>query len=162
MQRGAGLPAVERIAYLAELASVQLRGLDHLVLIDAKEPVSFFAYPGQTSRLVPAGCTVHTLCSAEQDMAGSLEQLVQTVGAAQATPALQPARRAPRPSGKFSADKVCKALAHLLPERAIVVDEAQTSGLLLPLYSAGAPAHDLLTLTGGAIGQGMPLSLIHI
>jgi len=159
MQRGAGLPAVERIAYLAELASVQLRGLDHLVLIDAKEPVSFFAYPGQASRLVPAGCTVHTLCSAEQDVAGSLEQLVQTVGAAQATPALQPARRAPRPSGKFNADKVCKALGHLLPERAIVVDEAQTSGLLLPLYSAGAPAHDLLTLTGGAIGQGMPCAV---
>ena len=159
MQRGAGLPAVERIAYLAELASVQLRGLEHLILIDAKEPVSFFAYPGQTSRLVPAGCTVHTLCSAEQDVAGSLEQLVQTVGAAQATPALQPARRAPRPSGKFNADKVCKALGHLLPERAIVVDEAQTSGLLLPLYSAGAPAHDLLTLTGGAIGQGMPCAV---
>ncbi len=159
LQRGAGLPVVERIAYLAELAAVQLRGLDHLVLIDAKEPVSFFAYPGQASRLVPEGCTLHTLCSAEQDVAGSLEQLVQTVGAAQATPALQPARRAPRPSGKFSADKVCKALGHLLPERAIVVDEAQTSGLLLPLYSAGAPAHDLLTLTGGAIGQGMPCAV---
>jgi len=161
LQRGAGLPAIERIAYLAELASVQLRGLAHLILIDAKEPVSFFAYPGQASRLVPDGCTVHTLCSAEQDVAASLslEQLVHTAGAAQATPAVQPAQRPARPSGKFNADKVCKALGHLLPERAIVVDEAQTSGLLLPLYTAGAPAHDLLTLTGGAIGQGLPCAV---
>lgn len=159
LQRGAGLPAIERIAYLAELASVQLRGLAHLILIDAKEPVSFFAYPGQASRLVPDGCTVHTLCSAEQDVAASLEQLVHTAGAAQATPALQPVQRPARPSGKFNADKVCKALGHLLPERAIVVDEAQTSGLLLPLYTAGAPAHDLLTLTGGAIGQGLPCAV---
>ncbi|HRF83657.1 MAG TPA: hypothetical protein PLO34_04410, partial [Pseudoxanthomonas sp.] len=28
IERGAGLPHVERIAYLAELASLQLRGLD--------------------------------------------------------------------------------------------------------------------------------------
>jgi len=55
MERGAGLPAVERVAYLAELASVQLAGLKHLILVDAKAPVSFFAYPGKRSYLVPTG-----------------------------------------------------------------------------------------------------------
>src|SRR5206468_5977597 len=49
IERGAGLPAVERLAYLAELASVQLGGFKHLVLVDAKSPVSFFAYPGKKS-----------------------------------------------------------------------------------------------------------------
>ena len=34
-------------------------GLKHLVLVDAKAPVSFFAYPGKTSYLVPDGCEVH-------------------------------------------------------------------------------------------------------
>ena len=53
LERGAGLPSVERIAYLAELAGVQLKDLDHLVLVDAKAPVSFFAYPGKKSYLVP-------------------------------------------------------------------------------------------------------------
>ena len=57
LERGEGLPAVERIAYLAELASVQLSGYDHLVLVDAKAPVSFFAYPGKKSYLVPDNCT---------------------------------------------------------------------------------------------------------
>ena len=43
-----------------------------------------------------------------------------------------------------------------LPEGAIVVDEANTSGVMLPMTTAGAPRHDWLTLTGGAIGQGLP------
>src|SRR5260370_7563393 len=46
----------------------------------------------------------------------------------------------------------------LLPEGAIISDEANTSGLALPAATAGAPPHDWLTLTGGAIGQGLPLA----
>jgi len=155
-ERGAGLPPVERIAYLAELASVQLTGLDHLVLVDAKAPVSFFAYPGKKSYLVPDGCQVHTLTTFVQDVTGSLEKLFRAVGAEQASPALQEARRPGRPRGKFTADKVCKAIGQLMPENAIIVDEAQTSGIMFPMCTAGAPRHDVLTLTGGAIGQGLP------
>jgi acetolactate synthase-1/2/3 large subunit len=159
LQRGAGLPAVERIAYLAELASVQLAGLDHLVLVDARPPVSFFAYPGKKSWLVPEGCTLHSLTRPGDDVAASLEALVQVTDAQQQVPAVQALKRPPRPKGKFNAAKVCKALGHLLPDNAIIVDEAQTSGLMLPLYTANAPRHDLLTLTGGAIGQGLPCAL---
>lgn len=156
LSRGAGLPPVERIAYLAELASVQLGGLDHLVLVDAKSPVSFFAYPGKKSDLVPDRCTLHRLCTPTQDAAASINLLVQALDASNCTPKLQEPRRPGRPRGKFTADKVCKAVGHLLPPNAIVVDEAQTSGIMLPMFTAGAPAHDLLTLTGGAIGQGLP------
>lgn len=156
LERGAGLPPVERIAYLAELAGVQLAGFEHLVLVDAKAPVSFFAYPGKASELVPAGCTVHTLCTPAQDATASLEALVHALGAGDAGPALQPASRPDRPRGRLTAEKVCKAVGHLLPERAIVVDEAITSGLMLGLMTAGCPRHDLITLTGGAIGQGLP------
>ncbi len=65
-ERGAGLPAIERLAYVPELASVQLRGLKHLVLVDAKAPVSFFAYPGRESYLVPDGSEVHELASPDR------------------------------------------------------------------------------------------------
>ncbi|HEY9144763.1 MAG TPA: acetolactate synthase large subunit, partial [Arenimonas sp.] len=156
LERGAGLPPVERIAYLAELAGVQLAQFEHLVLVDAKAPVSFFAYPGKASELVPAGCQVHTLCRPDQDAATSLQALVQKAGAGETLPALQPASRPARPRGRLSAEKVCKAVGHLLPERAIIVDEAITSGLMLGLMTAGCPRHDLVTLTGGAIGQGLP------
>ncbi len=156
LERGAGLPAVERIAYLAELAGVQLAGIEHLVLVDAKAPVSFFAYPGKKSYLVPDGCTVHQLATPAQDAAASLDKLAQALGAAQAQPVLQAPARPGRPRGKLTAEKVCKAVGHLLPENAILIDEAITSGLMLAPFTAGAPRHDLITLTGGAIGQGLP------
>jgi len=156
LERGAGLPAVERVAYLAEMAGVQLAGLQHLILVDAKAPVSFFAYPGKPSLLVPEGCTVHTLCTPAQDAHACLAQLVQALGAAQARPTLQAPARPTRPRGALTAPKVCKAVGHLLPEQAIVIDEAITSGLMLGVMTAGCPRHDLITLTGGAIGQGLP------
>lgn len=156
IERGAGLPHVERIAYLAELASVQLAGYEHLILVDAKAPVSFFAYPGKKSYLVPEGCQVHTLAGFTQDAVGSLERLCTHLGADAVAPVLQEAVRPDRPRGKLTAEKVCKAIGHLLPERAIIVDEAQTSGVMLPSFTRGAPHHDVITLTGGAIGQSLP------
>ncbi|UZK02967.1 acetolactate synthase large subunit [Venatoribacter cucullus] len=156
IERGAGLPPVERLAYLAELAGVQLADIEHLILVDCKAPVSFFAYPGKKSYLVPDTCTVHTLATPEQDTAASLEKLAAAVGAANTAPVLQEAQRPGRPRGKLTAEKVCKALGHLLPDNAIIVDESITSGLMLNLMTAGCPRHDILTLTGGAIGQGLP------
>ena len=159
LERGAGLPHVERIAYLAEMASVQLNGYDNLVIIDAMEPVSFFAYPGKKSYLVPDDCTVHNLVQPNQDALASLHALVAAVGADACQPKLQACERPKLPSGKLNAAKVCQALGALMPENAIISDEAQTSGLKLPVYTAGAPRHDLLTLTGGAIGQGLPVAV---
>src|SRR3954449_2837332 len=159
LERGAGLPAIERIAYLAGLASVQLDGLRHLVLVDAKAPVSFFAYPGKKSYLVPDGCEVHELAGFGDDALGGLEALVDALGAGGAQPALQPPSRPARPTGPLTADAACQAIAALLPENAIVSDEAVTSGLTFGAHSAGAPRHDLLTVTGGAIGQGLPVAV---
>ncbi len=156
LERGAGLPPVERIAYLAELAGLQLAPFEHLVLVDAKAPVSFFAYPGKPSELLSEGCTLHTLATPAQDATSSLEALAHALGAQAAVPVLQAAQRPGRPRGRLSAEKVCKAVGHLLPERAILIDEAITSGLMLPKMTAGCPHHDLITLTGGAIGQGLP------
>jgi acetolactate synthase-1/2/3 large subunit len=47
-------------------------------------------------------------------------------------------------------------LARLSPENAIVVDEAATSGAQWFALAAGAAPHTVLSLTGGAIGQGLP------
>ncbi|HEY1593261.1 MAG TPA: acetolactate synthase large subunit [Solirubrobacteraceae bacterium] len=159
LERGAGIPPVERIAYVPELASVQLSGLKHLILVDAKAPVTFFAYPGLKGALVPDGCEVHELAAADGDVLGSLVALVEAAGASNAEPVLQPASRPARPTGELTADKVCQAIGALLPEDAIVSDESNTSGLTLAAATAGAPHHDVLTLTGGAIGQGLPVAV---
>ncbi|MBK1851786.1 acetolactate synthase large subunit [Marinobacter sp. 1-4A] len=156
MERGEGLPPVERVAYLAELAGVQLADIDHLILVDSKAPVSFFAYPGKKSYLVPDTCTVHTLSRPEQDALASLETLVAALGADKAQPETQKLQRPSAPRGRLSAPKVCKAVGHYLPENAIIIDEAITSGLMLNAMTAGSPRHDMIALTGGAIGQGLP------
>lgn len=159
LQRGAGLPAVERIAYFPELAMAQLAGLKHLILVDAKAPASFFAYPGNNSSLVPDGCEVHELATSATDVVGSLEALSDALDAGSATPAVQPLSRPAPPTGRLDASKVCQAIGAILPEGAIVSDEAITAAVLLPGPTAGAPPHDWLTLTGGAIGQGLPVAV---
>jgi len=158
-QRGAGVPHVERIAYLAEMASVQLNEFENLVLVDAKAPASFFAYPDKKSYLVPDHCTVHNLVELEQDALKSLDALVTAVEASNTKPRLLTPDRPKLPGGKLTAAKVCQAIGALLPENAIISDEAQTSGVKLPAFTANAPKHDLLTLTGGAIGQGLPVAV---
>ncbi|MGH7286879.1 MAG: acetolactate synthase large subunit, partial [Myxococcota bacterium] len=156
LERGAGLPPLGRLAYLAEVAVRQLTGLRHLVLVDAKAPVSFFAYPNKPSLLVPDGCEVHTLAGATDDACGALAALAEQLGAPGDGFARQPATRPAPPTGALSVDAVAQAVGALLPEGAIVSDEANTASLLLPLHTAGAPRHDWLCLSGGAIGQGLP------
>ncbi len=159
IERGAGRVAVDRIAYLAEYATMQLEGAKHLVLVDAKAPVSFFAYPDKASWLSPAGCEIHTLAGPADDSAFALAALATELGAAAASAPRQDAARPELPSGELTAQTLCAALGALLPEGAIVSDEGNTSGLFAAGATAGAPPHDWLCLTGGAIGQGLPVAV---
>ena len=157
MERGAGLPAVDRLAYLAEQAEAQLAGLGHLILAGARSPVSFFAYPGQASDLVPAGCSVTVLADRDQDAEAALEQLADLVAAGMQPVLAAPAVRPAEP-GPLTAISLANTIAASLPEGAIISDEANTSGFALPAALTGAARHSLLTLTGGSIGQGLPVA----
>ena len=138
LQRGAGLPAVDRLAYLAEFAQAQLDGLRHLVLVDSAHPVSFFAYPEKASDLVPEGCTVHVLAAPDEDAPGALAALAAALDAP-AEPEVAAAFRPDRPTGALNAETMATALGALLPEDAVVVDEGQTGGLfVVGLHGRGA------------------------
>ena len=149
---------MDRLAYLAEMAQAQLEGVRHLVLVDAKSPVSFFAYPDKASDLVPPGCTVHTLARPGEDAAGALEALAEALGA--------PARRScPHRRGGPIALPVPsrprrwrRPWAPRCPRAPSSSTRATPSGLFVPGATAGAPRHDWLTLTGGAIGIGLPMA----
>jgi acetolactate synthase I/II/III large subunit len=156
-ERGAGLPAVDRLAYLVEMAQAQLAGARHLILAGASAPVSFFAYPGKPSTPVPDDCEIHVLAEGGSDVPGALEALADLV-APDVKPVAQEATRPELPDGELSAHAVAAVIGALLPEGAIVCDEANTSSIFLPGATAGAPPHDWLSLTGGAIGQGLPLA----
>lgn len=157
LQRGAGIPAVERLAYFAEAAQEQLAGAAHLILAGAKSPVSFFAYPGTPSDLVPDECDVHVLAE-HAGAATALEKLADEV-APGSTAEVAAAARPEMPTGGLTAFAVAAVVGALLPENAVIVDESNTAGVGVAAATAGAPAHDVLTLTGGAIGYGIPAAV---
>jgi acetolactate synthase I/II/III large subunit len=155
MERGAGVPAVDRLAYLAEQAAAQLGAPERLILAGASSPVSFFAYPGQRSDLVPDGCSVVVLANKGQDVETALDLLADRVAAG--TKPVRASLAVPDPEpGPLTAISLANTVAASLPEHAIVADEANTSGFALPRALACAARHSLLTLTGGSIGQGLP------
>lgn len=156
--RGAGRVPVERLSYLAEFAQMQLDGARHLVLVDTRAPVSFFAYPDKASDLVPAGCTVHELVAPSSDAAAAVAGLVDGLGVSATDAAVQAPDAVERPSGPLTGDSLASALASSLVEGTVLVDEGNTSGLFVAGRTAGAPPHDVLCLTGGAIGIGLPLA----
>ncbi|HYW93879.1 MAG TPA: acetolactate synthase large subunit [Gammaproteobacteria bacterium] len=157
LQRGAGRAPIERMPYFGEQAAEILGPAKHLVLVGSRPPVSFFAYPDVPSWLTPEGCQVHELASPEEDPLEALEGLLEEMDARGAKPQLQPSTPTQPARGELSIESVAQSVGALMPEGAIVSDEAATSGLPLGPATAGAPPHDWLSLTGGAIGQGLPV-----
>ncbi|MFM7617302.1 MAG: acetolactate synthase large subunit [Actinomycetes bacterium] len=158
MRRGAGLAGLERVAYLAEFAQMQLDGLEHLITIGAKAPASFFAYPGRPSDLVPAGCRVTALVEPGEDVRAAVAGLLDAIDTSGVDTPRVGRARPESPVGALTGESLAAAVGALLPEDAIVADEANTTGLWLNGATAGAPPHDWLSLTGGSIGYGMPVA----
>lgn len=158
IQRGRGRFAPERLPYLGEFAQEHLKGLKHMVLVGAKAPVSFFAYPEKPGELWPEDCAVVEAASQQQDTIAALEAIADGLDATAApTPDTTPLPD--MPEGPLTAEAVGAIVANLLPTDAIVSDEANTSGVFSYGMFDGAAPHDWLTLTGGAIGQGLPVAV---
>ena len=119
-------------------------------------PVAFFGYPNVPSVMIPEGRATATLAAPYDDAAGALEALADALGAPHSAAAAPAAKRPALPTGELNAATIGAAIAAIMPEHAIIMDEAATTGLPFFGYSAGAPPHTYLALTGGAIGQGLP------
>ena len=155
IQRGAGRPGIRRLPYFAEQAIEALSAFEHLILVDTKAPVSFFAYPGVPSELTPSGCELHTLTAPGEDSTAALSELLVLLNAEE--PVTFPARQTlEAPSGELNPNSIGQSIACHLPDDSIVVNEAATSGFGIPGATAAAAPHDWLDLTGGAIGMGIP------
>ncbi|MEX2479282.1 MAG: acetolactate synthase large subunit [Gammaproteobacteria bacterium] len=157
LERGAGRVPVARIPYFAEQAIEFLADFEQMILIGAGQPVAFFAYPGVPSLLAPPDCEMVSLAAADDDIVGAVEALAARIGAGDAYP--QQARQVPTVAGDdLTPAAIGDVISVLLPENAIVSDEGITCGLELFLRTQGAAAHDWLAITGGSIGQGLPVS----
>ena len=130
---------IERVPYSVDLAIETLGRFKHIVLVNAKAPVGFFAYPGKPSRHHREDADILLLTRYEADPVAALAALAEELGA-------------PTPEG------LARTLAALMPDGAIVVDEAVSFGRGFFAHTHAAPAHDWLQITGGAIGCGIPLA----
>ncbi len=157
MARGRGRPMVDRIPYAVDRALEVLSGLAHLVLVGAKPPVGFFAYPGKPSELWPRDCEVQVLTRVEEDHVATLEALADELGAPREVP-IPEAPKAMVGSGKFTPETFASTFAALVPDNAIVTEDAVTSGRQLFAPTFAAAPNDWIQITGGAIGNGLPLA----
>lgn len=158
VERGAGRVAVEALPYFGEAAAARLKDIDALVLVGAKAPVSFFAYPGKPGWLAPEGCVIHAVAEPGDDLVAAVATLADALKCAKAPRILQARASAEVASGALNANNLAAVIANHIPEHAIISDEGATAGSLLPAHTAGSAPHDWLQLTGGSIGQGIPVA----
>lgn len=155
MERGAGRAVVKQLPFAVDAALAMLKDVQELVLVGAKPPVSFFAYPGKPSVQVPEGCTVAKVAGAEADLEQALEALADALGARNTAPRINAASHdGALPTGPVTLDGLGALFNALLPEDAVVIDEAVTSGRAFTGAMMGALPHDWLNIMGGSIGWG--------
>ena len=156
MARGRGRVPVDRIPYVVDNALKVLAGTKHVILVGAKPPTAFFAYPGKPSLMAPPDSVTHVLARPEQDAIDALNLLADELGAPKNVPIPEGAIKPQLARGKFEPEAFASTLAALLPENCIVSEDAVTSGRALFAPTFNAAPMDWLQNTGGAIGHGFP------
>ncbi|TWO71764.1 acetolactate synthase large subunit [Caenimonas sedimenti] len=157
VSRGRGRLQLERVPYSTDLAVAALASYEHIVLVNAKPPVGFFAYPGKPSQQHAPGAQFHVLSRPDQDAVAALRDLADALRA----PPLAIPDPGPRPepaSGAPTPEKLAQTVAALLPDQAIVSDESVSYGRGFYKHTHAAAPHEWLHLSGGAIGDGMPVA----
>ncbi len=157
-QRGVGRVEVERFPYFAEQFVEFMRGTEQVILVGASPPVSFFAYPNKPSWCTPADCKILYLAHPHEDGTISLEALAEAVNAPKQPMHVGVSRKPDIPIGPLDPLTAGQVIAHYLPSGAIISDEGATAGGGVHRFAANIEPHDHLALTGGAIGQGIPVA----
>jgi acetolactate synthase-1/2/3 large subunit len=154
---GAGQFHAPQVPYFPEAALPFLADVKNLILVEAEQPVSFFAYPDTPSYMTPEGCVITTLASRAEDGTAALEALVDPANPVARVPWNRVAAR--DDETPLTLDSLGAALAALLPENALVSEEMVSSAGSILKHLAKAAPHEFMPVTGGSIGQGLPLAV---
>jgi acetolactate synthase-1/2/3 large subunit len=156
-RRGAGAVKIERMAYRLVENRALLKGASALVLCGTTRPAGFFAYPGLPSTPDDPDTRLIDLCSRDMDIEWTLSALAAELGEAELGPEdFVPLDLPVLPEGALTTTKLGEAIGALMPEDAVVVDEAISAFNPLASGMQRGRGHDVLTITGGSIGFGMP------
>jgi acetolactate synthase I/II/III large subunit len=157
VSRGRGRVPIERIPYAVDAAVSVLASFRQIILVGARPPVSFFAYPDKPSLQYPRDAELHVLTRSDQDSLSALRELASLLRVSQGCPDTH--REGPRiVQGSPTPEGFAQMLAAVMPEDAIVSDESISYGRDFYAHTFSAPPHDWLHLTGGAIGDGLPIA----
>jgi acetolactate synthase-1/2/3 large subunit len=159
LERGAGRVKLDRLPYDVPGAVAALKQVARVILVGAKTPVAFFAYPDQPSLLAPKECEVITLAQGEHDLEGALEELAHELGAAASVPVIADLQRPAPATGKVTPEGIAAVLGALMPEHAVVVDESISMGRgFFPVTATAAP-HDWMNSMGASLGYALPVAI---
>ncbi|MGV8988654.1 MAG: acetolactate synthase large subunit [Cypionkella sp.] len=162
-RRGGGTVRMQRMAYEVDINLGLLADKSCLVLCGAARPAAFFAYPNKPGLPEAPGTCVIELCATDMDCAWTLQALADAVDTQSVTLAAQdyvPLDLPPLPAGALTLERIGQTIAALLPEGAVMVNEAITSAMPIAMATATARPHDMLVAAmGGAIGAGMPIAV---
>jgi acetolactate synthase-1/2/3 large subunit len=160
MDRGAGRVIVNRVPYPIDIALEVLKPFKRIVLLGARAPIGFFAYPGKPARLTREDAEILTLGDARADLSAALAALCSATGAANTPPSPLAEPGVPdAPAGPIGLDTLAQVISRAIPENAIVVDESVTTGRAFFPATKGAAPHTWLNNCGGSIGYGMPAAI---
>ncbi len=160
IERGAGRASVRQLPFVVDAALAATKNARQMVLVGAKQPIAFFAYPGKPSVLTPEGCEVIKVASAEDDLEAALEALAGELGARDTAPLVNAANYTGAvPTGNVTPEALGAFFNTMIPEHAVVMDEAITSGRAFTTATMGARPHDWLSIMGGSIGWAMGASV---
>lgn len=157
MLRGRGRWPVQRMPYRTPDAMAELAQYDRIILVGATPPVGFFAYPDLPSHQYPDDADLIVLTRPDQSGVDALQALADKLGV-EPGPAPDAPALGPLPTGKATAEDLAHVVASLMPENGILCEETVSfGGGSGPAYASAAP-HEWISLTGGAIGDGFPMS----
>jgi acetolactate synthase-1/2/3 large subunit len=155
---GGDLPPLERLAYFPDDVTRQL-GNCHVILAGARAPVSYFGYEGLPSQLVPDDRLVELSapdCGSVRALEMLAEQLTKSdLGALHRSASNDTSQAA----AAFTPVAIADELVQKLPEGAIISLEGSSLGAPFLQRAHRARRHQVMTNTGGAIGQGLPCAV---
>lgn len=159
LEQGRGLPRFDAVPYFPEQAIDALADVSTLIVAGTRAPVAFFGYQSVgRSSLLADDCEVISIAPPGVRGHLGLEAVTELLEFA-ATPPVIDVEPAAEPTGDLDIMTMGALVAALQPDDAIIVNESATSGLGWAVAAGGAAPHEMFSLTGGAIGQGLPCAV---
>ncbi|GAA6193099.1 acetolactate synthase large subunit [Phaeobacter sp. NW0010-22] len=159
MERGAGRVPVGRVPYPIDLAVERLSQFKRIVLVGARAPIGFFAYPGKPAVLTNPDAEITALAGADRDLQSVLQSLCARVGAQNARAHVAEPLTRFEVTGPATPETIATVIGQTIPHNAIVVDESITTGRAFHPATLGAAPHTWLNNCGGSIGYSLSAAI---